>query len=80
MQTEYVSLAAAAEAAGLRPHHNAMLHYAAQGRLKGAIYREPSSPKARGAWLIPLSVCEHGVNGPWIKDKQHSSRRVCTHA
>ena len=76
---EYVSLAAAAEAAGLRKHHNAMWHYTAQNRIKGAKYREPSSPGAKGAWLIPLSVCEHGVNGPWIKDKQHASRRVCIH-
>ena len=77
--SQYVSLARAAEAAGLRKHHNAMRYYAAQGRIKGAIYREPTSPKARGAWSIPLSVCEHGVDSPWIKDKQHASRRICIH-
>ena len=76
---EYVSLARAAEAAGLRKHHNAILYYTAQDRIKGAIYREPTSPGARGAWSITLSVCEHGVNSPWIKDKQHASRRICIH-
>ena len=76
---EYVSLARAAEAAGLSSH-NAILHYAKQDRIKGAIYREPSSPGAKGAWSIPLSKCEHGVNGPWIQHRKAAERRVCAHA